>query len=97
MEPRIASLVSIYNLPGYQVIFEFLEAECATLERAVFETDPADDARVVAAHRVAVGARWAVTEAKKKIERTVSEAGGNAPPPLSREQEDEIYLRGLNT
>jgi hypothetical protein len=96
MDPvKLANLLAVRNLPGYAVIFEIFEGEVKRLEAEVFNIPPQNEQEVIAAHRVAVGARWTMDEARKKIEGLVTQAVQQPAGELTREQFDELYLQSL--
>lgn len=95
IDTSIASLIAVRNLPGYKCIMEIFLIQIERLEREVFKVNPKDTDEVLAAQRVAVGARWAYEEANKAIDLLIRQAQLAEAPPLTREQEDEIHMKGL--
>jgi hypothetical protein len=90
-----AGLITLVNLPGFATLLEIFNEQCVALERAVFEIDPADGERIQAGQRVAVGARWAFEEMKKRVSREVNEQVEANQKPLSQKEQDELYLKSL--
>jgi len=90
-----AGLLTIVHMPGFATLLEIFNEQCVVLERAVFQVDPADESRITAAQRVAVGARWAFEEMKNQVSREVNEAVVANQKPMNRQEEDELYLKSL--
>lgn len=88
-----AALITLTNMPGYAVLIDIFELQVARLEQAVLETNPAKESEVLAAHRVAVGARWAFEEGKKAVDREVSAKEGEKP--LTQKEMEELYIKSL--
>lgn len=93
MDTAKAALVTLVNMPGYQVLLDIFEQQICALEVAVFQTNPAHVEEVLAAHRVAVGARWAFEEAKKAVERAATLP--EQQKPLTQKEQEELYIKSL--
>lgn len=91
---KLANLLAVTNLPGYEVILEIFEEQCVRLEAAVFAVNPTDTAQVITAHRIAVAARWTLDETKKRITNLSSQAARKVSD-MTREEQDELYLKSL--
>jgi hypothetical protein len=88
-----AALFAITSMPGYPLLMDIFEFQILKLEQAVFNTNPANESEVIAAHRVAVGARWAFEEAKKDIARKLASAEGEKV--LTQKEQEELYIKSL--
>jgi hypothetical protein len=95
MESKLAALISIINLPGYAVLCEYFQREIRTMENEVFKISPEEKEHVLAAHRVALGARWAFDLTMKKIDADVRRALEEQKPQLTEAQLDELHVRTL--
>jgi len=95
MDARIANLLAVYNLPGYRVVLDYFEGACAQLEKEVFDVNPGDPGLVIAAQRVAVGARWMLKRVTQQIQTDCEKAIDGQPRPMTKEEEAELYLKSL--
>lgn len=93
---RLASLLAIINLPGYRVLCDYFEQEIRKIEREVFDITPEEGDKVLAAHRVALGARWAYERTIKRIEQDISGLLKEEKPPLTQQEEDDLHIKGLS-
>lgn len=81
-------------MPGYADVCAILKERVRSLRDAVFQIDPADENRIVAAVRIAVGAEWCVEKALHDIAVLVADA----PEPnqkMTRDEEAALYLKSL--
>jgi len=92
-QTKIQSLAQVASMPGYQVLREVFEAQLKKLESAVFQIRPQNTEEVLAAQRVAVGARFALEETFEEVARLVNPAMQQRI--LTQKELDELYLKSL--
>ena len=95
MDDKAAALLAVTNHPGYLLILQVFEIQIERLERQVFSIEPGQTEAVLAAQRVAVGARWAYSEALKAIELLIKQARQAEVKEMTRQEEDDLHIKGL--
>ena len=95
MDTKKTALLQLVNLPGWAVLIEYFEQGCKDLEADVMNADPADEKKVLAAHRIAVGGWRLLLEVQARIKNDLSELEPKETKTLSRDEEDALYLKSL--
>lgn len=91
---RKINLINLTNMPGYLDMVAILEEHVESLKEAVFQIDPADEKRTLAAVRIAIGAEWAVQKALHAVAVLVADAPETGKQ-MTHEEEAALYLKSL--
>lgn len=93
---QVLELMAVVGMPGWQRVLDVMERVCITQETKLINADSADEARVLAEHRMSK-AYWQVfVSMQNEIERLIREyAEANQPEAEDDRTENERVL-GFN-